>query len=203
MNCRKVNHLLSAYMDGELPGIESLQIRDHLNSCQACCDDYNELLHMKRLLGRLKVQTPVHDLPVAIFQTIRVDSELASHRTVAARTQELANGLRAAVGPPRVVAIAICAAGLVVFTFASRNSDKVHSIGSWDHSTPPASEFTAGIRYPDPQRFVSTPSRNTPGIRTLDEVSFTGQSYRWPDDRLYSRRANTPVSTVDYTQFGR
>ena len=47
MNCRKVSHLLSAYMDGELAGVENLQIRQHLSNCDDCNDEYEELLGTK------------------------------------------------------------------------------------------------------------------------------------------------------------
>ena len=74
MNCRKVTHLLSAYMDGELPGVESLQIRDHLSMCSECASEYDDLLSMKRLVGRLKVQEPVGEIAAEILQSIRIES---------------------------------------------------------------------------------------------------------------------------------
>lgn len=70
MNCRKVNHLLSAYMDGELGGVEHRQIRAHLQACQDCSSEYAALLQTKRLLAALRIQEPHGDLPSGILRRI-------------------------------------------------------------------------------------------------------------------------------------
>jgi anti-sigma factor RsiW len=201
LNCRKVNNLLSAYMDGELPGIESLQIRDHLNACNQCAEDYNQLLHMKRLLGRMKVQAPAHNMPERIFQTIRVDSQLASQRSLNARVHEMSAAMRFMIAAPRTLAVGLGTIGAVVVLASVRNDDHVHSVSFWDHSTPPASEFTVSIKYPDPQRFVSTPSRITPGIRMVDDISLSGQAYPFSFSNHHS--SPSPVAPVDYITIGR
>ena len=202
MNCRKVNNLLSAYMDGELPGVECLQIRDHINRCASCSDDYDQLLHMKRLLGKMKVQVPVHEaLPERIFQTIRVDAQLAAERSISARLNDLATSVRLIVFSPRTLAAGLTTIGAVMALASIHNNDQVHVVGNWDHSTPPASEFTASIKYPDPQRFVSTPSRNAPGIRMINEVSFSDQMYPYPPSLRQGNRNR--LGTVDYTIVGR
>ena len=36
MNCRCAQNLLSAYVDGELAGVEMLRLREHLGVCPAC-----------------------------------------------------------------------------------------------------------------------------------------------------------------------
>lgn len=58
MNCRKTANLLSAYMDGELPGVEQLQIREHLKYCPSCNEEYESLLYTKRVLSGLSVANP-------------------------------------------------------------------------------------------------------------------------------------------------
>lgn len=77
MNCRKVSHLLSAYIDGELPGVEHRLIHEHLTRCGECAEEYAGLLEMKRMLGRLRVQEPGVQLPARILQ--QVDAEYARH----------------------------------------------------------------------------------------------------------------------------
>lgn len=62
MNCRKVNHSLSAYIDGELPGVEHLQIHKHLMNCRDCEEEYEALLQMKRLLSGMRIRQPQSDL---------------------------------------------------------------------------------------------------------------------------------------------
>lgn len=61
MNCRKVCSLLSAYMDGELTGMESLRVRDHLSKCPACDSEYRSILDTKLMICSLPVAEPDPD----------------------------------------------------------------------------------------------------------------------------------------------
>ncbi len=70
MNCRKVSHLLSAYIDGELPGVEHRLIHDHLGQCPECSEEHRALLQTKRMLARLRVQEPRPDLPSLILSRV-------------------------------------------------------------------------------------------------------------------------------------
>lgn len=58
VNCRKTNNLISAYIDGELPGVEQHMVREHLQQCNECRKEYEELLSMKRALSGMKMQSP-------------------------------------------------------------------------------------------------------------------------------------------------
>ncbi|MEI6431794.1 MAG: zf-HC2 domain-containing protein, partial [bacterium] len=49
LNCRKVNGLLSAYMDAELSDAEMPIIQDHLESCPKCRQEYDTLRETKRM----------------------------------------------------------------------------------------------------------------------------------------------------------
>ncbi len=73
MNCRKVSNLLSAYIDGELAGVEQLAIRDHLKACCCCCEEYDALLCTKRLLSGLKMKQPADDLETRIRRSISLE----------------------------------------------------------------------------------------------------------------------------------
>lgn len=75
MNCRKINNLLSAYIDGELPGVEHRLIHEHLAYCELCRAEHEGLLHTKRMLARLRVQEPTHDLPASILQKIHTGND--------------------------------------------------------------------------------------------------------------------------------
>src|SRR5947209_8479362 len=78
VNCRKTASLLSAYMDGELPGVEQLQIREHLKYCVHCNEEYESLLYTKRVLARLSVANPRNCLEDRILNRL---SEEAGNRT--------------------------------------------------------------------------------------------------------------------------
>ena len=58
MNCRRVNALLSAYIDKELTGFEMLQIGQHLSDCSECSCELNSLLSIKSMLSSLPVSEP-------------------------------------------------------------------------------------------------------------------------------------------------
>jgi anti-sigma factor RsiW len=71
MNCRKVQSLISAYVDCELPGVEMLSVRQHLNECTECNSEYECLLRVKRAFGSLDPQAPSPALAERIF--LRLD----------------------------------------------------------------------------------------------------------------------------------
>ena len=80
MNCRRIINLLSAYIDGELPGVEHRQVHNHLPQCCECEREYLSLLQMKRMLGSLRVQEPSAELPQVILHRVHLaEREAASH----------------------------------------------------------------------------------------------------------------------------
>jgi anti-sigma factor RsiW len=52
MSCRIARNELSAYLDGELKGLESLRLRDHIRTCAACRVELAELKAVKVALER-------------------------------------------------------------------------------------------------------------------------------------------------------
>ena len=70
MNCHKVCHLLSAYMDGELPGIEHRQVNHHVFQCDECREEYEDLLQMKRMLAGMRTHDAGPTLATVILQRV-------------------------------------------------------------------------------------------------------------------------------------
>ena len=70
MNCRKVNNLLSAYIDGELTGADQLQVRLHLRTCGCCSEEHESLEETKQILARLSARTPNPELEDRILQRL-------------------------------------------------------------------------------------------------------------------------------------
>lgn len=62
MNCRRISSLLSAYIDGELSGVEMLAVREHLSNCITCREDYESLRDTKQKLARMTAVPPRDDL---------------------------------------------------------------------------------------------------------------------------------------------
>ena len=71
MNCRKVTHLLSAYIDGELQGVEHRQIHEHLAGCGECAQEHRGLVQMKRMLASMRLREPSADLPQRILAQVQ------------------------------------------------------------------------------------------------------------------------------------
>jgi len=81
VNCRRTINLLSAYIDGELPGIEHRQVHNHLPQCCECEREYLSLLQMKRMLGSLRVQEPSIELPQVILHRVHLaEREAEGHQ---------------------------------------------------------------------------------------------------------------------------
>ena len=62
MNCRRVNSLLSAYLDSELTGAEMLAVREHLRGCISCREEHETLYETKRLVASLAFRAPRAEL---------------------------------------------------------------------------------------------------------------------------------------------
>ncbi len=75
MNCSKVQSLISAYVDCELPGVEMLALRDHLRDCPDCSAEHDYTLKVKRAFGGLRPTVPPPGLADRIIS--RIDQ--ASH----------------------------------------------------------------------------------------------------------------------------
>ena len=85
MNCRRVNQLLSAYMDGELPGVEHRLIHEHLAHCTECREEHDSLHRTKMLLSRMRTHEPRPDMVQAIQQRLGSEKAPAPHRLQALR----------------------------------------------------------------------------------------------------------------------
>ena len=62
MNCVRVETLLSAYLDRELSGEESLAIREHLRHCPSCAQEMEDLRAVKSVAMRMAPVEPSDDL---------------------------------------------------------------------------------------------------------------------------------------------
>jgi len=81
LNCRKANNLLSAYMDGELAGIEQLAIREHLKNCSSCNYEYESLLQTKRMLSGLSMRNPSQQMEQRILASIAREQIVENRRS--------------------------------------------------------------------------------------------------------------------------
>ena len=84
MNCHRVQNLISAYVDGEVPGLEMLVIRRHLSDCPECNFEFESLLSVKRAFGGLQPEYPADGLTDRIFAQLDQIPPPAYERVLAA-----------------------------------------------------------------------------------------------------------------------
>lgn len=115
MLCSRVQNLLSAYADYELPGSEMLRIRGHLEDCPACARELAGIQQMKRLLGALpEVDAPPFRMDALAAAQPRPRLPRLAARWWAGLTEPL-TGRRQALS---YLAVG-CAAGLAVTILAT------------------------------------------------------------------------------------
>ena len=127
MNCRKIYQALSAYMDGELPGVDALVVRQHLASCHECRAEYEGLRHTKQLLSRLRMKEPRPDLPQDIVRRLQMENRQAAKISVDAIWEQFAERLRSVSPTARSLAFG---AGLAIFGFGFITMQGVAAIPS-------------------------------------------------------------------------
>ena len=110
MNCRRVISLLSAYIDGELDGMNMLSVRAHISDCDSCCRDYESLRATKQLLARMPTASPQKDFAKAICS--RLDAvEMPMYMKL---WSGLRSGLHAKTSPAFAAVAAVTVAFLLV-----------------------------------------------------------------------------------------
>jgi anti-sigma factor RsiW len=72
MLCGRATNLISAYIDRELTGADMLQVREHLQGCGACRQEFEDLARMKALLGGMPAVAPRHDYVAATMLRLHI-----------------------------------------------------------------------------------------------------------------------------------
>ncbi len=109
MNCGRVSRLFSAYVDGELSGVEMLEIRNHLRSCPACQQEIESIRGLKTAMSRLQPVRASAGAEARLIERIRVEQTPAG-----ARLREWLNGRLFGRFQPAVAALYACAGLLLV-----------------------------------------------------------------------------------------
>ncbi len=78
MTCHHASSLLSAYLDRELPGVESLAVREHLRECPSCRAESEALASVKLVLGNLKVPEPTAGVEARLHRAVFVSNRRPS-----------------------------------------------------------------------------------------------------------------------------
>ncbi|MCC6485111.1 MAG: zf-HC2 domain-containing protein [Armatimonadetes bacterium] len=70
MNCGRIDRLISAYLDGELSGIEMMLVRDHVRNCQACEALLESERRLKQVLSRLSPVRPAAGFEARLLESL-------------------------------------------------------------------------------------------------------------------------------------
>ncbi len=166
MNCRKVNQQLSAYMDGELPGVEHRQVFEHIARCEECRTEYEALLQTKRLLGAMRQKAPRADLEHRLVYHIAWESGSRpgpSWQQLSA--QQIAQPFAAA-------AVLVALSASLLHVAYSKPAQPTGTI-VWEQAKPPIKEFTGGLGPTDPRLYQ--PAVSTVSYSGNDLMGFTRQ----------------------------
>lgn len=71
MDCTRLSHLLSAFIDDELNSEEKRQVRQHLINCRQCNDHLDQLKEVRFVLGRLESIKPSYDFSALVQGELR------------------------------------------------------------------------------------------------------------------------------------
>ncbi len=71
----RIQHQLSAYLDGELPPDEMAEVRRHLDDCQTCQEELDSLRATKHLLGRMAPPELPRDFATGLWARIERPQE--------------------------------------------------------------------------------------------------------------------------------
>jgi anti-sigma factor RsiW len=186
VNCRKVNHLLSAYMDGELPGVEHRQIHEHLARCPECAEEYTGLLRMKRLLAGLRVREPRTEIGSRIVAHVHrsQDSHLAG--TSSRWTQQINLWWRGAAPhqPTLALGVGLAVIGMIAVSQMVDGREMLHSYREPIHWSPVNASTIANQEPAPDYALVSSRSNNTQPGMSLSNVGYSTSGLNLSRDDL-------------------
>lgn len=171
MNCRKVQNLISAYVDCELPGVEMLAVRQHLNNCVECNSEYETLLTVKRAFGGLNSKTPTPGLADRIYFQLDQYSETPQEHFVSSVRKHLTffpGRLRFAAATMGMFAVLLTLRSGQIYTngymFPVPQTDQVASLSQGD----PGQLFPATSHVKGAHMFTPPPAPAEPWMISHD-----------------------------------
>jgi anti-sigma factor RsiW len=163
VNCRKVNQLLSAYMDGELRGVEQRQVFEHLARCGECNMEYESFLQMKRMVGCMRTHQPPADLEARISYALTWEETQSSNRTPSMLWMRLRMQAQDYISSPQgwTVGAAVLGFYAIIHHLPAANGANSTSTIVWQQTPNSVTELTAGLAPSLGERFVRPPVLRT------------------------------------------
>ena len=121
MKCAEYKRLFSPYLDGQVSGAEMHALQRHMQECNGCAQEYEEIQRTLQLivaLNKAKTKAPA-DLPLRLRLAISRESKQARRRRFEGVIVRLSNALNAFMVPATAgVVSAVLAFGLLLGFFA-------------------------------------------------------------------------------------
>jgi len=164
MNCRRVVSLMSAYVDGELTGVEMLEIRRHISECEECAQEHDAVRLTKQAVSRLRTVAPREDFVHSILA--RLDEvEVPPYQRVA---NAAADFVHRKLSP---VAAALAASGVALVILSASGVDNVRPES---HPIIASSSFVGHARELDLTAGSSIPLTPKP-LEVVDATTYDGE----------------------------
>jgi hypothetical protein len=80
--CWYIERMISAYIDGELRGIETMRVRTHLRSCGICRSEYDAVLAAKRAVSGMPPHVPGTEFEARLLTVIALRGGRPGARTL-------------------------------------------------------------------------------------------------------------------------
>lgn len=109
---------MSAYVDGELTGVEMLEIRRHLSDCPECAEEHESIRVTKQAVSRLRSAAPRRDLAASILLSLD-EVQVTSYQRAVNATMRFLHGR---LSP---VAAALAASGLALVLLSAGGVDRI------------------------------------------------------------------------------
>jgi anti-sigma factor RsiW len=200
VNCRKVNHLLSAYMDGELPGVEHRQIHEHLAHCTECADEYAGLLRMKRLLAGLRVREPRSQMASHIVDHVHRTHDLPRGHISFRWTQQV-NGWWRGVGPQQpalALGIGLAVVGVFAVSQLVDGREMLHSYREPIHWSPVSTSAIASHELAPDYPLASSRSDTVQSGMALSNVGYSTANLNLSHDDLSASSADPEHTSAGF-----
>lgn len=107
---------MSAYVDGELTGMEMLEIRQHLSECADCAEEHESVRFVKQAVSRLATVAPHENFAASILGRLN-DVSVPTHQRL---INNVVSFLHKKVSP---VAAALAASGLALVLLSAGGMD--------------------------------------------------------------------------------
>ena len=207
MSCRRVESLLSAFVDSELTGSEMLSIRKHLAECARCEAEYASLFSLKRLLSSLPASRPRSELSRSLeelsscsqlsVQLFRPQREMRRALGLASpeendRAMQQANGHSAGLA---------CVLGVLGAWFVVAPAAIAPVLSNLQSSHPRLHSFLSGaslggtVQKPEPYLTIASPPDSS--LVSLDQTSL---SVPQPPSAPMSYNGDSRMLTLGYSE---